>query len=245
MTKEKLFEAKDLKIDIIRAPEDKIRKKAPKIEPVEFVPQHPFRAYICAPSGSGKTNLLMNMLFKMYKKYFHKIYIFSANYYDDDSYRNLDNIIPEDQVVTDNDEIGPKLEEIFEEQSEKKNLNRRVLIILDDFMLESRNSKPFKKILTKGRAKNISIIIINQNYKGSDPIVRTNCTHLIFFKNNDEEIRKIHGEHGSDRHFDDFHTLFRLGTTPHEDMERPFLLIDYHAKEKENKFRRGFAVPLG
>jgi hypothetical protein len=38
----------DLSIQIIKAPDDKIRKAPPPIEPVEFLPQHPFRMYICA-----------------------------------------------------------------------------------------------------------------------------------------------------------------------------------------------------
>jgi hypothetical protein len=176
----------DLSIQLIKAPDDKLRKAPPPIEPVDLLPQHPFRMYMCAPSGSGKTVVLMNMLFKFYRKYFHKIYIFSGNYYDDDVYRVLDDILPEEQIIDNKDEIDSKLEEIFDEQSEDKNRNRRVLIILDDFMLQSRNSKPLQTILTRGRAKNISVIIINQGYKGSDPVIRTNCTHLVFFKTNDE-----------------------------------------------------------
>jgi hypothetical protein len=235
----------DLSIQIIKAPDDKIRKAPPPIEPTEFLPQHPFRMYICAPSGSGKTNLLMNMLIRFYKKYFHRIYIFSGNYYDDDAYRVLDDVLPEDQIIDNKDLIDDKLEEIFDEQSEDKNKNRRVLIILDDFMLQSRNSKPLQLILTRGRAKNISVIIINQNYKGSDPVIRTNCTHLLFFNTNDDEIRKIHSEHGSDMEYDDFHKIFRLGTTPFEDMEKPFLMIDYKAKDKAHKYRRGFNCCIG
>lgn len=234
----------DLSIKLIKAPPEKIRDPPPPIEPVEFLPQHPFRMYICAPSGSGKTNLLMNMLFVFYKKYFHKIFIFSANYFDDDAYRVLDGILDESQIITDANEIADKLTEIFDEQSEKENRNRRVLIILDDFMLQSRNNKPLQTIMTKGRAKNISMIIINQNYKGSDPIIRTNVTHAIFFDTNHDEVQKIHSEHGSNLTYNDFLTIFRLGTTPYEDAFKPFLLIDYKTSIPTYKYRRTFDIPL-
>jgi hypothetical protein len=112
-------------------------------------------------------------------------------------------------------------------------------------MLDARNSKPLQKIMTKGRAKNISAVIINQNYKGSEPIIRTNSTHCIFFNNNDGEIHKIYEEHGGNLPEDVFKTTFKLGTMPYRDMLKPFLLIDYKTDQKSHKYRRGFDLPLG
>ena len=186
----------------------------------------------------------MNMLFCWYYRYFHKIYLFSANYYDDDIYRVLDDVINEDQIITEVDSIGDKLTELFNEQSEKENKNRRILIILDDFMLQSRNNKPLQTLMTKGRAKNISMLIINQNYLGSDPVIRTNCTHAIFFDTNHKEIQKIHAEHGANFNYDDFLEIFRLGTVAGEDAQKPFLLIDYKTPLKSHKYRRTWNIPL-
>ena len=43
----------------------------------EFMPDRCFRMLICAPSGGGKTNLLLEMIYKLL--YFDKIYLYARN----------------------------------------------------------------------------------------------------------------------------------------------------------------------
>jgi len=230
---------KDLTIKYIKASKND-EDKIPPIEPKEFLPQHPMRLYICGPSGSGKTMVLMNMLLRFYDKYFHKVYILSANYYDDKSYRALDGRLPEDQIVTDRDELEPTLNDIFSEQSEEENDGRRVLIVIDDWINEVRNSKAMKKIFTKGRAKGISIILVTQTFKGADPQIRNNCTDLIIFNVKNDELRKIAEDQSGVLSVKDFEELFKRAVKPSDGNPRPFLLIDNRTKDPRYKFRRNF-----
>jgi type IV secretory pathway VirB4 component len=233
---EKKYVVKDLAVRLIK-PEVSDDMKIPIIEPKEFIPQHSFRMYMCGGSGSGKTNFLLNLLTIVYNKYFHKVYLISANYYNDLIYRALDGKIPEDQIITDPDEIDPVLQDIFEQQEEEKNKTRRVLIVIDDFMNEVANSKAMQAIFTKGRARNISVILINQSYKTVHPKIRSNCTHMIFFGTNEAEIKKIWEEHGQVMPLPKFQEVFQVATEPKANDPKPFLLIDYR-NTPDLKYRR-------
>ena len=44
-----------------------------------IIPKLPLRGVILAPSGSGKTVLLSNLIFKMYRGCFERVYVFSPS----------------------------------------------------------------------------------------------------------------------------------------------------------------------
>ena len=44
---------------------------------VSFMPDRCFRMLICAPSGGGKTNLLLDMIYRLV--YYDKIYLYAKN----------------------------------------------------------------------------------------------------------------------------------------------------------------------
>lgn len=52
----------------------------------EVLPQHEFSMLIVAPKGSGKTNLICNMILNLYKGYFHKILIISPTVNNDEKW---------------------------------------------------------------------------------------------------------------------------------------------------------------
>ena len=71
---------------------DMAENKAPTISPIihieyeckqskygEHAPKLPLRSMILAPSGSGKTVLLQNMILDIYRGCFNRIYIFSPS----------------------------------------------------------------------------------------------------------------------------------------------------------------------
>jgi Cdc6-like AAA superfamily ATPase len=239
---DKKFIIKDLNIRLIK-PEIDEEIEIPTIEPKEYIPQHSFRMYICGSAGSGKTNYTINLLTRIYNKYFNKIYLISANYYNDKIYRALDGKVPEEQIITDADEIDPILEDIFEQQEQEENKGRRVLIVIDDFMNEVANSKAMQAIFTKGRARGISVILINQSYKTVHPKIRSNCTHLMFFGTNENEVKKIWEEHASTMSFPKFQSIFKAATAPTSEDPRPFLTIDYR-NTPDLKYRRNLGTKL-
>lgn len=73
---------KDLEIDVV-APKHAY-KHPPVYHPV--LPQHEFSMLIVAPKGSGKTNLLCNLILKHYKRYFHRILVCSPTVMNDDKW---------------------------------------------------------------------------------------------------------------------------------------------------------------
>lgn len=62
-----------LKVVPLREP-----KGAEHPEPIsDVLPKHEFSMLMIAPRGSGKTTLILNLVTKMYKGFFHRIYVFS------------------------------------------------------------------------------------------------------------------------------------------------------------------------
>jgi len=52
------------------------------------LPQHPFSMLIVAPKGSGKTNLIVHLLLKQYKGYFHRVVVCSPTLENDPKWGN-------------------------------------------------------------------------------------------------------------------------------------------------------------
>ena len=59
----------------------------------EHVPKLPMRSMILAPSGSGKTVLLQNMILDIYRGCFNRIYIFSPSVDIDHTWRPVNDYI--------------------------------------------------------------------------------------------------------------------------------------------------------
>jgi ABC-type branched-subunit amino acid transport system ATPase component len=49
----------------------------------EYLPKHEFSALMIAPRGSGKTTLMLNMITKFYRGYYHRIIVFSPTMHGD------------------------------------------------------------------------------------------------------------------------------------------------------------------
>jgi len=225
----------------IKKIESKRKAKIPKNNNADIIPDHPFRLGIVGNSGSGKTNLIINMLLerKFYAGYFHMIFLFSSTYYSDDSW---DAIKPaykglEDELVFDEfDEV--KLSEIFENQKnivEKKGVDKapRVLMIFDDIITDKvvQNSPMLKILFTRGRHNSISIIASVQKYVLLPTIWRQNLTHFITFRpNNGQEAKAIAEEQ-----------TLKMTT-------KDFIDLIYKATEKPHSFlyiKKQTNIPLG
>lgn len=211
----------------IKKIESKKKSKIPKNNNADIIPEHPFRLGVVGSSGSGKTNLIINLLLehKFYAGYFHFIYLFSSTYYADDSW---DAIKPEYKGLEDElvfDEFDEeKLAEIFNNQKtivEKKGVHKapRVLMIFDDIITDAavQQSPMLKVLFTRGRHNSISIIASVQKYKLLPTIWRQNLTHFITFRpNNGQEAKAIAEEQAlkmSTKEMEDL--LYTATSTPH------------------------------
>lgn len=161
------------------------------------IPTPPFRLVVVAPSNTGKSVMVSNLISSdnfPYKKYFgENIFIFSPTF-KMGSMGGMKNISKNNIFDTFDVDI---LNSIINEQ---KNLietygnSSPILIILDDVVgeLDAKRKEFLKKAYFGLRHYNASIILIAQQYKMIPKSVRMNCSDTILFEvANDNELKDI------------------------------------------------------
>ncbi len=165
------------------------------------MPKLPLRGVILAPSGSGKTVLLSNLILKMYRGCFERIYVFSPPVNVDQTWEAVKKYQEDVMKVKENDaeklyfdHYNPEeLEHIIDTQHKvtlhmKKQKHSHlfsVLVIVDDFADDptfSRHSKLLHSLFTRGRHNSISTIVSSQKFNAVAPIIRVNATFLVVYK---------------------------------------------------------------
>ena len=142
-----------------------------------FIPDKSFRMLICAPSGSGKTNLLLDMIYRLL--YYDKIYLHTRNLQQSKYKHLLKKFDPISQkcgydiIEASNDNILPLVDLPDDNQN---------LVIFDDFLNTGRkNDEQIRDYFTNSRNKNCSCIYLSQSYYNTDKTVRLNSSHYCIF----------------------------------------------------------------
>jgi GTPase SAR1 family protein len=200
-TKEFRSKAKEF---IIKAPNN--TKEDEEIPKILF--QVPFRIAVVAPSNSGKSVLISNLISNPelpYRKLFKKnIFIWSSTFHlDDPSFSMSDNII-KTNVFNEYDENS--VMSIVDEQIGiiKKYTKKKappILFIFDDVIQDLPMTKQnvMNKLFFSARHYNISLILLSQQYKMVPRSVRLNASDVIIFQTgNNAEITKIAEEQAID-----------------------------------------------
>lgn len=176
-------------------------------------------------TGSGKTNLILNMILRNrmygYLNYYKKIYIISPSSCVDSSFDNVDLYINAydkkkqkkglgeiELIDTFSSEI---VEEIIDEITELYVPNGdRTLILLDDCINELPTSiKPVQMLFTRGRHMKISVWLSSQAYKKIPKVLRLNAHDVIVFGDqNKRDIKDIYSEFGSGE-FNEFYKMYK------------------------------------
>ena len=125
---------------------------------------------ICAPSGGGKTNLLLDMIYRLL--YFDKIYLYARNLHQSKYKHLLKSLEPiskevgYDVIEASNDKIIP-LTDLSDEN--------QILIIFDDYLnTGKKNDERIRDYFTNSRNKNCCCIYLSQSYYGTDKTIRLN-----------------------------------------------------------------------
>ena len=91
-----------------------------------------------------------------------------------------------------------------------------------------------------GKGLGISVAMLNQSYCAVGGVarpIRESTTHLMLFKNKDEnQVKQIHEEIGSDVDVEKFDRMFKYAT----EEQFNFLFIDFAPKSERQRFRRNF-----
>lgn len=174
----------------------------------KIMPAHQFRLGIFGPSGSGKSNLLIDLLTKKLKlfNYFHKIYIFSPTFQTDDTWakfikkherkENTPKYLITEYFNYPELDTGI-IEEIFNQQHEHVqqigiDKSDRILFVFDDVLSEKNlNSSIMKKLFYQSRHANLSLIIASQTYSQIPKPIRLQLSNLIIFLPSKSMLKNI------------------------------------------------------
>ena len=186
----------------------------------------PFRMVVVAPSGSGKTNWLINLLaiFSKGKGTLQSIHIITRNR-DEPLYRWLSQ--KSDQIIiTEGLHTVPKLDEF------DKSLNH--LVIWDDLVL-GKDLSSVEQYYIRARKLNCSCIFLSQSFYRIPKIIRGNCSYMVILKlSGKREVNMILSEFGLGISKDELITIYEYAT---HDKFIP-LIIDMEA-DKSDRFRKG------
>lgn len=161
----------------------------PKDENLNLKELHPMlmkyftNTLFIAPTGVGKTNLIINLLDRprFYKNKFDKIILFSNTYHNDKIWKACKSIDEENVYVDYSDE---KLQEIVDEQrqaiEDEEPIN--TLIIFDDIIQQiNKHSALINKLVMRNRHYYLTIWITTQKYSLVSPTIRNNISYDILF----------------------------------------------------------------
>ena len=203
---------------------------------------------IVSPTGGGKSNLLVNMLYHKrdvfpYYKYFRRIHIFSP------TAAELDptwDIVKKDRrgKFLFHDDLDPEVVlSVLEQQDESiaikgKKKTKHVLFVLDDlaYHMKSRNNDYMTGLVMKLRHSNVLCWITAQSYRSIPRQMRQQLLYTLLFRVSAEEMLTIRSElNGS---FDErlFETMYNIATAE----PYGFLYVD----NRKQKFYASFSREL-
>ena len=192
-----------------------------------------FRMLICGPSNSGKTNILLHMLYELLE--YDKVYLFSKNLRQN-KYRALlqdfvARIDPEagyEVIEAPGDEIIP-LEDLP--------VDNQKVVVFDDLVCES-NQNAIINYFINGQHKNCGVIYPTQTFYKVPKNIRDNCSHFCIFAFLPSENKRIADELGVDHQLLDSATdkkySFYYNYKPQKLMKKNFNGAIYNGLPKQH-----------
>ena len=189
----------------------------------------PFRAVIVAPSGSGKTNFLLNLiaLFSRGKGTFSKVFIVSKDA-EEALYQFL-KTKSSSIVISEGLSTLPKLDSKTFDKTENS------LVVLDDLVL-SKNLDSVCEYYIRARKLGCSVVFISQSFFKIPKIIRCNCNLIIILKlAGQRDANLILSEFGLGVTKQQLLDLYEYATAE----KFSALVVDLEA-DKAHRFRRNF-----
>lgn len=210
------------------------------------MPKPPFVVSIAAPRGSGKSNLILNLLTRkdMLKNVFHPkdIFVFSPSADINRDYEgikcNLVSDFKNDTIL----DIIEKQKDLIIRHGQSN--TTPLLIILDDCLGSSKafNHNSAAELLSiRGRHVLISIIIVSQSLRRISRTIRLNTDYLIFFKpanltELDAFVEEYIQKSQKKLALSMIKNIFKV---PYS-----FIVVDLKTKEDGRKYRINFSTPI-
>ena len=195
-----------------------------------YIPDDPYRILTIGDSGSGKTNLLLNLIEK--QSDIDKIYLYVKDPYEA-KYQYLTKKREGVSIEHFNDpkafiEYSNDMHDVYKNIDDyNPNKENKILIVFDHMIADMIHNKKLNSIVTelfiRGRKLNISLVFITQSYFKVPKDVRLNTSHFFITKiPNKRELQQIAINHSSVIRSKDFTNIYRECTAePYS-----FLVID-------------------
>lgn len=233
-------------------PDPEYMSEVPEFLRNKEIPGFPTTTGIIGEPGSGKSNVWMYLLLNFWRGFFDIIYLFGPTVKSDKMYTNLD--INDNQIVTDQKEIIPKLHEFMEEQKDRVTHDAskapKVLFHFEDFTSYRNTIQTNPQFLTAFNAirhHKASATINAHKVTAIERTVRMNLQNILIFPVNKTEIDQIYkdwGPKGSEGiSLKDFYHLCEEAWTPDDVHEKPFLYINKY-QPMQTRYRKCFTQIL-
>ena len=157
------------------------------------MPADVFRMLICGPSNSGKTNILLNMIYFLLE--FDKIYLFSKNLH-----QNKYQTLLQDFAEQINPKVGYEVIEAYGDEIiplKELPMDNQKIVVFDDLVCES-NQNSIINYFINGRHRNCCVINLTQTFYKVPKNIRDNCSHFGIFRFLPRENKRIADEIGVD-----------------------------------------------
>lgn len=187
-----------------------------------------FRMIVCSPSGSGKTNFIMNLLHKFSagKGTFNTITVITRDK-SEPLYEYLEDKTKKQVKILEGIDNIPPLSSF--------NKDDQHLVIFDDLVLDKNQTK-ISEFYIRGRKKGISMCYLSQSFYKIPKVIRTNCNYFVILKlSGKRDLNLILSEFELGVSKDDLIRMYEYATKDKFNM----LLIDVEAP-KEFRFRKNF-----
>ena len=168
-------------------------------------PDKPYRILLIRGSGSGKTNLVLNLIED--QPDIHKIYLYAKDPYEA-KYQYLIKIREKVGIDHHNDprayiEYSNNMHDVYKNIGEYNPDPENKTIVFGDMIADMIKNRKSDSIVTElfitGRKLNISIVFITQSYFKVPKDVSLNISHFFIKKvPNERELRQIATNHSSD-----------------------------------------------
>lgn len=216
-----------------------------------LLPIHPFRMLISAGSGSGKTNLLLNLIYDLL--YFDALYICAKDIFEpkyeklQSDYTQFNDVELEDLLGVCKKKEREKMSQLYQ-KFKKETLfvsnqddmidvdsldkSMKNLVVFDDCITDKDQSK-ILEFFFRARKKNASIIYISQSYYSTPIDIRKNCEYFVFFKLQNRDVMSIIRDIDGSIDPNEFKKIYYKAVQKKYD----FLVLDL---KSEQRYRRNF-----
>lgn len=187
----------------------------------------PFRMCIVAPSGSGKTNFLVNLIsmFSAGKGTFTSMTIITRNK-DEPLYKWIEKKSDGQIVIKEGLSNTPQLDKMDKDNNH--------LVVWDDLVL-AKDLSMVENYYIRARKMNCSVIFISQSFFKIPKIIRNNCSYMVLLKlSGNREVNMILSEFGLGITKDELLELYKYATA-----EKFSPLVIDMEEDASKRFRKG------